>query len=130
MINLITFDTDTYTLDAARITSTVVTVILLLLMRRVFKQRKYIKGSYYSPVLIFTCFWLTMLLGISLVPLVTNMDVISTGFWFALLAAAYIWSLAGMGWIVSNYTKQYDELTKVIESIPSDLMTDIDEKVD
>jgi hypothetical protein len=125
MIGLITFDTDTYTLDAARITSSIVSVVILLLMRRVFKQRKYIKGSYYSPILIFTCFWLFMLLTVSLVPLVTNMEVISTGLLFAVLAASYIWSLAGVAWVVSNYAKQYNEMIRVVEEIPRDLTPEV-----
>lgn len=121
MIQLITFDVENYTLDIARMSSSVVAIVLLLLMRTVFLQRKYIKGSYYSPVLIFTCMWLLVLLAVSFIPFITNSGVISSGPVFALIAASYIWSLAGTGWVLGNYVKQYKDLVRVIEEIPMDL---------
>jgi hypothetical protein len=121
MIGLITFDTEEYTLDMARLSASVVSLVLLRVLCSVFKQRKYIKGSYYSPVLIFTSVWLCILFAVSFIPLVSNKGVISSGPIFILIAASYVWSLAGIGWVLSNYVKQYKEMVAVIEKIPKDL---------
>jgi hypothetical protein len=122
MIGLITFDTETYTLDAARMSTAAIAIILLRLMFKLFKQRKYIKGSYYSPILLFTCFWLTVMLATSLIPLLINMDVISDGPLFAAIAASYIWSLAGTGWILSNYAKHYAEIITSVREATKELL--------
>jgi hypothetical protein len=117
MIDLITFDKDDYALDMARITSSIVATCLILLLRRVSKQRKYVKGAYFSPVLVFTYTWLFVLLLVSAIPLFVNQEVITSGFLFAFLASAYVWSLAGMGLVLSNYVRSYDEIISAIQKI-------------
>jgi hypothetical protein len=114
MLEALSFDRYDFALDVARLSTSLVSVSLLFLLAKVCKQRKYIRGSYYSPVLIFTAFWLVVLCSISTIPIIINLDVISDGLLFSLLSAAYIWSLAGLGWIVLNYFRSFNETIKVV----------------
>lgn len=91
-----------WSLSATRLSGVVIAVWSLSVVMKIFvtQPKDRVERVVPRPVLLFTMFWLSTLMGINSYNVMSGNAPVATGWLRALLGMSFVWSIAGLAWIV------------------------------